>query len=145
MKTLNWVACCLLAASSVCRAAEPAPAAPPASSAELIAPADLLTRINDKDADLVVLDVRTAAEYQAGHVPGAINISHDQLAAKLASLPSDKQLVLYCRSGRRTALAEQTLRAAGFSRLLRLQGDFLAWEAQQQPLERSPAAASQPQ
>ena len=110
-------------------AAEPAP---------MISQADLLARLAKKDPDLVVLDVRTPAEYAAGHVPGARNVSHDQLAAKLGELSSlkDKQVVLYCRSGRRTALAEQTLRAAGFARLLHLQGDYLAWEAESQPVAR---------
>ena len=110
-------------------AAEPAP---------VISQADLLARLAKKDPDVVVLDVRTPAEYAAGHVPGARNVSHDQLAARLGELSSlkDKQVVLYCRSGRRTALAEQTLREAGFTRLLHLQGDYLAWEAESQPVAR---------
>lgn len=136
MKSVVLLACCLLGMSGVGMAAEPAPA--PASTAELITPSDLLARIEKQEPDLVVLDVRTAAEYAAGHVPGAVNIPHDQLPAKLAGLSKDKELVLYCRSGRRTALAEQTLRTAGFSKLLHLQGDYLVWEAQQQPLNVSP-------
>jgi phage shock protein E len=124
------VVCALL--GGICApvlATEPAP---------IISQQELLTRLEKKDPDLVVLDVRTAAEYAAGHVPGARNVSHDQLAAKLGELSSlkDKQVVLYCRSGRRTALAEQTLREAGFTRLLHLQGDYLAWEAGSQPVER---------
>ena len=85
----------------------------------------------------MVLDVRTADEFAAGHVPGAINVSHDQLPVKLAELSAlkDKQVVLYCRSGRRTALAEQTLRGAGFTKLLHLEGDYLAWEAEKRPDE----------
>jgi phage shock protein E len=126
-------------ASMVSRAAEPAPvAAAPASDMELISQSDLLTRLEKKDADLVVLDVRTAAEYQTGHVPGARNVPHDQLPAKLAELAAlkDKQVVLYCRSGRRSAIAGETLRAAGFSRLRHLEGDYLAWEAEKRPVER---------
>jgi rhodanese-related sulfurtransferase len=109
-----------------------------ADPAPTISQADLLKRLEKKDPDLVVLDVRTPAEFAAGHVPGARNVSHDQLAAKLGELSSfkDKQVVLYCRSGRRTALAVQTLRDAGFTRLLHLRGDYLAWEAEHQPVER---------
>jgi rhodanese-related sulfurtransferase len=109
-----------------------------ADPAPTISQAELLARLEKKDPDLVVLDVRTPAEFAAGHVPGARNVSHDQLAAKLGELSSlkDKQLVLYCRSGRRSALAGQTLRDAGFTRLLHLQGDYLAWEAEHQPVER---------
>ena len=112
------------------------PAAPP--NAPLISQADLLARIEEKDSGLVVLDVRTPAEFAAGHVPGARNVSHDQLAAKLPELGDlkHKQVVLYCRSGRRTLLAEETLRNAGFTKLLHLEGDYLAWEAARRPIER---------
>ena len=119
-------------------AAEPAAASAPAITATPISQADLLARLAAKDPDLVVLDVRTAAEFAAGHVPGARNVSHDELAGKLAELAplKSKQVVLYCRSGRRTALAEQSLRGAGFTKLLHLEGDWLAWEAEHQPVER---------
>jgi rhodanese-related sulfurtransferase len=115
-------------------AAEPAPPA----SAALISQADLLTRIDKKDPDVVVLDVRTPAEFAAGHVPGARNVSHDQLAAKLPELDElkDKQVVLYCRSGRRSQLAAETLSKAGFTKLRHLEGDYLAWEEAQRPIER---------
>ena len=116
---------------------------PPAASAAAhvatpITQAELLARLDRKDPDLVVLDVRTADEFAAGHVPGARNVSHDLLSSRVADLGDlrDKQVVLYCRSGRRTLLAEQTLRAAGFTRLLHLQGDFLAWEAEHRPIEK---------
>jgi phage shock protein E len=120
-------------------------AADPATVADAprISQADVLARIENKDASLVVLDVRTPAEFAAGHVPGARNVPHDQLAAKLAELEPlrDKDVVLYCRSGRRTLLAEDVLRKAGFTKLLHLDGDYLAWEAQQRPVEREPAPA----
>lgn len=117
--------------------AMPADAAPE-SSAPLISQADLLARLAKQDPDLVVLDVRTPAEFAAGRVPGARNLSHDQLPDRLAELSAlkDKEVVLYCRSGRRTALAERALRDAGFTRLLHLEGDYLAWEATQRPQER---------
>jgi rhodanese-related sulfurtransferase len=100
---------------------------------------ELLERLEQKDPDLVVLDVRTADEFAAGHVPGARNVSHDLLASRLDELSAvrDKQVVLYCRSGRRTLLAEDVLRKAGFKRLGHLEGDFLAWEAEKRPVERS--------
>ena len=120
-------------------AADPGPAA--ASGAASISQADLLARIERKDPDLLVLDVRTAAEFAAGHVPGARNVSHELLASRLDELSAarDKQVVLYCRSGRRTLLAEDVLRKAGFTRLAHLEGDYLAWEAEHRPIERSPA------
>ena len=128
------------AAVHVAMAADPAPAA---ASAELVSQADLLARLERKDPDLVVLDVRTPAEYAAGHVPGARNISHDLLSSRLAELAPlrEKQVVLYCRSGRRTLLAADVLHSAGFTRLAHLEGDYLAWEAEHRPIEREGAAA----
>jgi len=103
-----------------------------------IAPPELAKRLEAKDPDLVILDVRTPEEFAAGHVPGARNVPHDQVTARLADLSPlrGKQVVLYCRSGRRSALAADALRQAGFSRLLHLQGDYLAWEADKRPIER---------
>ena len=133
---------CVIVAGGVATsfAADPAPAVPaPAENAPRISQADLLARLAKKDADLVVLDVRTPAEFAAGHVPGARNVSHDQLAGRLDELAAarDKEVVLYCRSGRRSLQAEETLRNAGFKRLLHLEGDYLAWEAEHRPIEKA--------
>ena len=139
MKISTLLVCAaLLTSTGGLPAAEPASVAAPAAKAPLITQSELLARLGKKDPDLVVLDVRTPAEFAAGHVPGARNVSHDELPSRLAELSSlkDKDVVLYCRSGRRTTLAEQALRAAGFTKLLHLEGDFQAWEAAQQPQER---------
>jgi apolipoprotein D and lipocalin family protein len=119
----------------------PAPALP--AGVAVIGQAELLTRIERQDPALIVLDVRTAEEFAAGHVPGARNISHDLLASRLSELDDAqaRDLVVYCRSGRRSALALETLHAAGFARLAQLEGDYLAWEAAQRPLEKAGAAA----
>jgi phage shock protein E len=125
----------VLIASLICAGGMANP--PPSDGAPLISQADLLERLEARDPDLVVLDVRTPAEFAAGHVPGARNVSHDQLAARLGELSSlrEKRVVLYCRSGRRTLLAVDTLRKAGFTKLLHLQGDYQAWEAGKRPIE----------
>jgi len=113
----------------------------PANAADtvLVSQAELLKRLEQKDPDLVVLDVRTADEFAAGHVPGARNVSHELLASRIDELATarDKQVVLYCRTGRRTLLAEDVLRKAGFKRLGHLEGDYLAWETEKRPVERS--------
>lgn len=110
----------------------------PAERAPTITQSELLSKLDRKEPDVVVLDVRTAAEFAAGHVPGARNVSHDELPARLGELAAlrDKQVVLYCRSGRRTEIAEDTLRKAGFTKLLHLEGDWLGWEAEKRPVER---------
>lgn len=127
----------LAAAPWTAHAAEPA-----ANDAPLMSQTELLERLDAKDPELVVLDVRTPAEYAAGHVPGARNVSHELLASRLEELSAlkDRPVVLYCRSGRRTLLAVDTLRKAGFTRLLHLQGDYLAWENAQRPVEKDAPA-----
>jgi phage shock protein E len=131
----------LLAVLAIVAMAPPSGAAEPAQPAErapTITQSELLSKLERKEPDVVVLDVRTAAEFAAGHVPGARNVSHDELPARLDELAAlrDKHVVLYCRSGRRTQIAEDTLRKAGFTKLLHLEGDWLAWEAEKRPVER---------
>ncbi len=123
--------------SGAALAAEPAP---------LVGQEELLAEIAAAKSDVVVLDVRTAEEFAAGHVPGARNVSHDQLESRLGELSGlrDKPVVLYCRSGRRTLLAEEVLRNAGFTRLRHLEGDWLAWEAAKRPVERPADAPPSP-
>jgi len=131
-----FVACAAGAAEPPAATAASVAAAP--AAVPPIAPPELAKRLEAKDPDLVILDVRTPEEFAAGHVPGARNVPHDQVTARLADLSPlrGKQVVLYCRSGRRSALAADALRQAGFSRLLHLQGDYLAWEADKRPIER---------
>jgi rhodanese-related sulfurtransferase len=96
------------------------------------------------DAAPFVLDVRTPEEFVAGHVPGAVNIPYDQIAARLAEVPKDKDVVLYCRSGRRAALAGEVLTGNGYTRLQHLEGDIVAWQGKQRPIEvpRDPGACT---
>jgi rhodanese-related sulfurtransferase len=83
-----------------------------------------------------VLDVRTPEEFVSGHVPGAVNIAHDQLATRLADVPKDRDVVIYCRSGRRAELAGEVLAGSGYTRLEHLEGDIVAWVDQGLPMER---------
>ena len=85
----------------------------------------------------LILDVRTAPEFDAGHIPGAVNIPHTELAARLAELGADqsREIVVHCKSGRRATMAEDILRAAGFNNLRRLQGDMDGWQAAGRPVQ----------
>ena len=89
-----------------------------------------------------VLDVRTADEYASGHVPGAVNIPYDQVGARLAEVPKDRPVVLYCRSGRRAGLAAEVLKDQGYRQLQLLEGDMPAWIEKGRPVEKpkDPAA-----
>ncbi len=135
-----------LALPAVGHADERAPAAAAASAtastvavAEISAAA-LRERQSSKDPTLFVLDVRSGEEYAAGHVPGAVNVPHDQVAARIAELPKDRQIVLYCRSGRRAGVAAEVLAANGFKSLAHLTGDMPAWATSGNPVEQSSKA-----
>lgn len=95
----------------------------------------LVERQQQAEADLVVLDVRSPEEFASGHVPGAINIPHDRIGERLAEVPKDKDVVLYCQSGRRAGIAAQALAEQGYARLFHLEGDIAAWKANGRPLE----------
>ena len=109
-----------------------------ASDLSQIEPTALRERIENQDATLLVLDVRTPEEYAAGHVPGAINIPYTHLPARIAEIAGadEKDIVLYCVSGRRAAIAAERLQANGFTRLLHLQGDMPKWQEKKLPVEK---------
>jgi phage shock protein E len=108
-----------------------------ASTIATMTPVELLERqAQPARRPLFVLDVRTPQEYAEGHVPGAVNIPHDQLASRLAEVPRDQDVVLYCRSGRRAGLAADVLAAHGYRRLAHLEGDMQAWVEQKRPVAR---------
>ncbi len=125
MKTLpTWVACALMAGFASLAAADDT------FSATEISPAAVRALAAPGATSPVILDVRTPEEFAAGHVPGAINIPYDQVHARLAEIASakDQPIVVYCRSGKRAAKALATQHDAGYSRLLHMTGDMLAWD-----------------
>jgi phage shock protein E len=66
----------------------------------------------------VVIDVRTPQEFAAGHIEGAINIEYTTIAQQIAKagVGKDDKVVLYCRTGRRSGVALDTLKGMGFSK-----------------------------
>ena len=71
------------------------------------------------ETGVVYVDVRTPEEFAAGHVEGAINIPHTEMPQRWGELEEyrDDEIVLYCRSGRRSGIALRTLRDVGFTNL----------------------------
>ncbi len=104
-----------------------------------IEPKALNDRIAWADRSLVVLDVRTPEEFAAGHVPGAINIPHTDLAARIAELEGarERDIVIYCRTGKRATEALGVLEKSGFKRLLHLEGDYTRWSEEQRPVVKT--------
>ncbi len=86
--------------------------------------------------DMQLIDVRSPSEFAQGHIKGAINIPYSEIDQHLAQLTSSDDIVVYCRSGRRAAIAEQTLLDHGFKRVFHLEGDILDWQSKGLPLEQ---------
>ncbi len=86
--------------------------------------AETAKELMDTEDDYVILDVRTQAEYDESHIPGAILIPHDTVAtAAEDALPDKGQLILvYCRSGNRSKQASQTLVDLGYTNVVEFGG-----------------------
>ncbi len=89
----------------------------------------------DAGEDFLLVDVREPAEFEIVSIPGAVLIPKGDIlnGSALASLPQDKQIVLHCKSGVRSAEALAALKAAGLSNSVHVQGGVLAWAAQVDP------------
>ena len=88
------------------------------------------------DTNVVVLDVRTASEYAEGHLERAVNIDYQQsdfVEKATATLPKEKQIAVYCRSGRRSAGAASRLGEMGY-KLVNLKGGIIAWKEAGMPV-----------
>ena len=120
----------LVVAALACAALAHAEESPPRIQQEA-----LLKRMEQKDASMIILDVRTPEEFAAGHIAGAINIPYTHLPARLSELPDagDKDIVLYCATGVRSERAAERMREQGYTRLLHLDGDMKAWDEKNRP------------
>ena len=89
-----------------------------------------LKAMQDAKDDFLLVDVREPAEWEIVRIPGAVLIPKGDLPSKLSELPQDKPIVLYCKSGVRSAEALATLKGAGFSTAKHVQGGVTAWATQ---------------
>ncbi len=82
----------------------------------------------DTQQNYIILDVRTAAEYAEGHIPGAVLLSHEEIAQKAHTVLTDKDqmILVYCRSGRRSKLAAEALAELGYTDIREF-GGIIDW------------------
>lgn len=85
----------------------------------------------EQEPAAIILDVRRPDEYQAGHIPGAINIPNETIGREeLPQLPDkDQTILVYCRSGNRSKQASEKLAALGYTQVLEF-GGILDWTGQ---------------
>ena len=103
---------------------------------ELWSVTQLKTKIDQSSEPLVLLDVRTIEEFESGRIKNSINIPHEILLSNidLVSEYNDEQLVVYCRSGKRASLVIEALEKNGFTNVVDIEGDILAWSEANYPL-----------
>lgn len=94
--------------------------------------ADEARRLIDEGA-LVLIDVRTPEEVAAGRLPGARHIPMDEVEARMNEIPKDRDVLVYCAGGGRSAAVCEALSERGWERLLNLDGGIGAWNG---PVER---------
>ena len=103
---------------------------------ELWSVTELKTKIDQSSELLVLLDVRTTEEFETVRIKNSINIPHEILLSNidLVSEYNDEQLVVYCRSGKRASLVIEALEKNGFTNVVDIEGDILAWSEANYPL-----------
>lgn len=126
-------------ASLIIAGCAPTPAATPAAAtpaAAVNAPAvalpaeiSVVDAAAKRDGGAFILDVRQPDEWTAVHIPGATLIPLDQLQARMNEVPKDKEVVVVCRSGNRSAQGRDILKNAGFTQVTSMAGGMTQWSA----------------
>lgn len=92
---------------------------------------DEIVQIMNKNTDYIILDVRTIAEYNEGHIPNAICIPNETIGNNTISELSDKEqlILIYCRSGNRSKQAAEKLKKLGYTNLIEF-GGIIDWKGE---------------
>ncbi|MCA9997056.1 MAG: rhodanese-like domain-containing protein [Anaerolineales bacterium] len=101
-------------------------------------PADIdvqtVNAIKDRD-DVFVIDVREQWEYDESHIPNITLMPMGEIASRLSEIPTDKEVVVTCRSGNRSSQVATFLRDQGFTNIHNMEGGILAWQQAGLPVE----------
>ena len=90
--------------------------------------------VADVPADAVLLDVREDDEWVAGHAPGALHVPMMAVPMRADEIPTDRDVVVVCRMGQRSAQVVRYLRQQGWERIANLDGGMADWEAAGRPM-----------
>jgi len=116
----------LLAAAAGVSTSQPAVAQ--STAVPLVEPATL-HGLMAAGVHLNIVDVRQPEEFNQGHIQGAVLMPLGNLSATYSTLPKTGKLVVYCRSGHRSAQAAQFLMQNGYKNVVSLHGGYMAWTA----------------
>ena len=98
---------------------------------------DVQTTAAVKELDnVLVLDVREQWEYDEGHIPGVTLIPMGEVADRLSEIPTDKEVIVTCRSGNRSGQITDFLRQQGYDNVHNMSGGILAWQEAGLPVEQ---------
>jgi rhodanese-related sulfurtransferase len=91
---------------------------------------------NEQNPDFIILDIRTPQEYSGGHIEGAENIDYysDDFRESLDRLGRDKEYLIYCRSGSRSANAFRLMKQMNFMKVYNLSNGIISWIRKKYPL-----------
>jgi rhodanese-related sulfurtransferase len=91
----------------------------------------------DQNEPLLLIDVREESEFAAGHIPGAVHLSKGVIERDIESTVSDvnKEILLYCGGGFRSALAAENLQRMGYRNVVSVDGGWRAWTEAHYPQE----------
>ena len=96
------------------------------------------TRLMNNQSDILLLDLRTAAEFKSGHIKGAKNTPLADFAKSVDSFSDakDKNILVYCNTGNTATRAMKLLKKAGYEKINNLAGGIAAWKEANLPLAR---------
>lgn len=104
---------------------------------QLVSASDAATVLNERAPEVVLLDVRTAEEFNEARVPGSVNVDFyaADFASQLDTLAKDVPYVVYCRSGNRSSQTMNIMRELGFLEVWDVDGGIISWNEAGLPLE----------
>jgi rhodanese-related sulfurtransferase len=89
--------------------------------------------VKKRDQGVFILDVRQVPEWEEYHIPGSTLIPLNELAGRQNEVPKEREVVVVCRSGQRSAKGRDILMEAGFKKVINMQGGLLQWRADGYP------------
>ena len=128
---LTIAAAVLVAVFAITQLRQPAGARPANYPAEIT----VSQAAEKRNQGAFILDVRQPEEWVDGHIPGSTLIPLAELESRVAEVPADKEVVVVCRSGNRSATGRDILKKAGLVEVTSMAGGVTQWKAQGLPIE----------